>query len=411
MHMEEEPFEKSFESLETLAETINEVLGCPVTIEDANHRLIAYSSHDPQMDTARIATIVGRRVPEKVLSGLWRDGVIQRLVESHEPVRVSAINDIGLNNRVAIAIRKNTDILGYIWVVEVEKQLSDQELVQLKKAAQAAKTKLVQLQMQRRKEEEGHKDFFWQLLMGHVKSEAAIKEKAEKLGVALPASYHVLMVEFASEITEKLGQQILDVISAAQHIRVVFHVTDNNQLILLSAPILQHVSKQDYAKSFTYFIDQLKNRFGFALLDGGSGSLYDDYTMVEKSYQEALMVLQIKKQFPSETKLIHYYPNLGYYRFLPLILEEKRKRNFKNSCLERLREYDREHNSSLLQTLGVFLYNDSNVKDAADVLHVHTNTLNYRLKRISEIGDINLTNMDQKVTLYLDLKTEHLAEN
>jgi DNA-binding PucR family transcriptional regulator len=411
MHVEEDPFEKSFDSLETLAETINEVLGCPVTIEDANHRLIAYSSHDPQMDTARIATIVGRRVPEKVISGLWRDGVIQRLVESQEPVRISAISDIGLNDRVAIAIRKNMDIIGYIWVVEVEKKLGDQELIQLKKAAQAAKTKLVQLQMQRRKEEEGHKDFFWQLLMGHLKSETMIKEKAEKLGVVVPTSFHVLMLQFDSEITEKLYQQILDVISAAQQIRIVFHVVDNDQLILLSAPILRHLSKQDYAKSFIHFMDQMKNRFSSDLFERGSGSIYQEYTMVEKSYQEALMVLQIKKQFPNETKSLHYYPDLGYYRFLPLILEEKRKRDFKNSCLEKLREYDREHNSSLLNTLEVFLSNDSNAKDAADVLHVHTNTLNYRLKRISEIGEINLTNMDQKVTLYLDLKTEQLGAN
>jgi DNA-binding PucR family transcriptional regulator len=411
MHMEEDPFEKSFESLEALAETINEVLGCPVTIEDVNHRLLAYSSHDPQMDTARIATIVGRRVPEKVISGLWRDGVIQRLVESQEPVRIPAISDIGLNDRVAIAIRKNRDILGYIWVVEVGKQLGDQELNQLKKAAQAAKTKLVQLHMQRRKEEEGHKDFFWQLLMGHLKSESTIKEKAEKLGVVVPASFHILVFQFVSEITEKWVQQFLDVISAAQQIRVVFHVVDNDQLILLSAPILQHPSKQDYAKSFIHFMDQIKSRFGSAFSEGGNGSFYQEYTMVEKSYQEALMVLQIKKQFPNETKNLFHYPDLGYYRFLPLILEEKRKRSFNNSCLDKLREYDREHNSSLLHTLNVFLSNDSNAKDAADVLHVHTNTLNYRLKRISEIGEINLTNMDQKVTLYLDLKTEQLGEN
>jgi DNA-binding PucR family transcriptional regulator len=409
MLIEEEPFEKSFESLEALAETINEVLGCPVTIEDANHRLIAYSSHDPQMDAARIGTIVGRRVPEKVISGLWRDGVIQRLVESDEPVRVAAISDIGLNDRVAISIRKNTDILGYIWVVEVDKRLSDQELAQLKKAAQAAKTKLIQLHLQRRKEEEGHKDFFWQLLLGHLKSETLIKEKAEKLGVRLPACFHVLMIQNVSEITENLYQQMLSMIAAPQHIRVIFHVADNNQLIVLAAPILQQLSKQDYVKSLMSFLDQMKNRFGSVQLEGASGSLYEDYTLVEKSYQEASMVLQIKKQFPEETKSLHYYPNLGYYRFLPLILEEKHRRNFKNPCLEKLKEYDREHNSNLLYTLEVFLSRDSNAKDAADLLHVHSNTMNYRLKRISEIGDIDLTSMDQKVTLYLDLKTEQLG--
>jgi len=64
----------------------------------------------------------------------------------------------------------------------------------------------------------------------------------------------------------------------------------------------------------------------------------------------------------------------------------------------------------LLHTLEVFLYNDSNVKAAADLLHVHINTLTYRLKRIAEIGGIDLNNMDQKVTLYLDLKAEKMEE-
>ncbi|MER2260311.1 MAG: helix-turn-helix domain-containing protein, partial [Priestia megaterium] len=37
-------------------------------------------------------------------------------------------------------------------------------------------------------------------------------------------------------------------------------------------------------------------------------------------------------------------------------------------------------------------------------LNVHMNTLSYRLKRISEIGDINLKDVNQKITLYIDIK-------
>jgi DNA-binding PucR family transcriptional regulator len=54
----------------------------------------------------------------------------------------------------------------------------------------------------------------------------------------------------------------------------------------------------------------------------------------------------------------------------------------------------------------VFLNKDSNVHEAANALNVHTNTLNYRLKRISEIGEVNLRDPNQKITLYLDLKLE-----
>lgn len=409
MRMDKDPFQQGFESLEDLAETINDVLGCPVTIEDAHHRLVAYSSHDPHTDTARIATIVSRQVPKKVMEGLRREGAIQRLAESREPVRIAAIREIGLDNRVAIAIRKNADILGYIWAVEADKWLDDKGMQQLKKAAQAAGTKLIQLHLQRRKEEEGLQDFFWQLLMGQFQSETQIRERAEKLGAALPSAFYVLAVQFSSEMTERRAQQIRDMNEASGHLRIVCHVVDHDQLILLAAPKFLNRDAQEDARPIEYFMNMIKNRFGSTLVAGGSGSRCDKYMLTDNSYKEALTLLQIQKQFPDETGQLYQYADLGYYRFLPLLLEESRKNNVKNACLKRLREYDSKHNANLLQTLEVFLGQDSNAKDAADILHIHINTMNYRLKRISEIGDIDLTNMDQKVTLYLDLKTERLS--
>lgn len=69
------------------------------------------------------------------------------------------------------------------------------------------------------------------------------------------------------------------------------------------------------------------------------------------------------------------------------------------------------HNSTLVETLEVFLDSDNNINDAAKVLNVHINTLSYRLKRISEIGDINLKDTNQKITLYLDIKLQKYKNN
>jgi len=160
LNQETNPFDQNFDNLETLADAIYIAFHCPVTIEDANHRLLAYSSHENQTDPARIATIMGRRVPEQVISALWKDGVMQRLLESENPVRVSAMNDIGLGERVAIAIRKNNDVLGYIWLLEENGYLGERELHQLKRAAEAARAQLMRLQMKTRKEEKGSDDFF-----------------------------------------------------------------------------------------------------------------------------------------------------------------------------------------------------------------------------------------------------------
>ncbi|MFC4767595.1 PucR family transcriptional regulator [Effusibacillus consociatus] len=411
MNLERDPFETTFESLEALVDTISEVLHCPVTLEDANHRLLAYSSHDPQTDPARIATIIGRRVPEKVINSLWREGIIQQLANSDEPIRIAAINDVGLGNRVAIAIRKNQDVLGYIWALQVDNPFRDEAMAQLKKAAQAAKTKLLQLRVQKRKQEEGLQQFFWQLLTGHLKSDSLIRENAQKLQLVLPNFFKVLVFEFAEEISSHLQQKIQYLITTTQRIRIICYAIDRNQLILLSAPLNEVPSKQDFADFIRNFKTQMKDRFRVAPIEAGCGSLGSkDYTRVESGYQEALTVLQIKKQFPKETKAIHDYEDLGFYRYLPFILQQQRHSHIENPCLKKLRDYDREHNTELFQTLEAYLTSDSNVKDAAELLHVHVNTLNYRLMRISEITGINLKDMDQKVSLYLDLKLEKFVD-
>ena len=122
------PFKKSFFDLKELVDSIHENLLCPVTIEDTNHRLHAYSSHEDDTDAARIGTIISQRVPEKVINRLWKEGIIPKLMQSDAALRIPHIEDIGLRDRVAIAIRKNNEILGYIWVVEGPRKLTNEQL-------------------------------------------------------------------------------------------------------------------------------------------------------------------------------------------------------------------------------------------------------------------------------------------
>ncbi|KZE80158.1 PucR family transcriptional regulator [Paenibacillus elgii] len=410
MTAEKGPFDQHFDSLETLAETISEVLRCPVTIEDANHRLVAYSAHDRQTDEARTATIIGRRVPEKVVQSLWRQGVIPQLMKTDEPVRIASITDIGLGDRVAVAIRKDEEVLGYIWALEVEKPIDDNGIQQLKKAAQTAKQKLLHIQTRKRKQEEGYQEFFWQLLTGHLTTEAAVRDKAAQIHLTLPPAFYVAVFEFSESIDDHRLQQIRYLMSVTQRISVVCHAVDHHHFILLASPS-ESTSWKEHAGSFiTHFGKQMHDRFRVSAMASACGSLYEDYGKVETSYREALTLLRLKKLFPNQTK-IHHYEDLGFYRFLPPIFEYKQSHRMVNRHLQRLKEYDRDHHTNLLDTLETFLMHDSNAKEAAAALHIHTNTMNYRLSRIAEIGEIDLKSMDQKVALYIDLKTNKLMSS
>ncbi len=405
---EKDPFKETFGNLENLVDKISDVLQCPVTIEDANHRLLAYSSHEGQSDPARVATIIARRVPEKVINSLWREGIIPKLNQSNDPVRISELDNIGIGNRVAIAIFSKNGILGYIWVLEIDKHLSEEQLSLLKKAAQTAKNQLLQLQVRKKKKQEGHQEFFWQLLTGHLKSHQEIKTKIEQFNLRPSLPVSVIVFQFKNEITPKIESNISYMITTTQQLRITFFVISRNELILLGSPLSGKGEKVATINFVEEFISQMDKRFKVHDIQGGCGSLYDNYEKIEKSYHEALSVLSIKNQFPKEVGNTYSYQQLGIYRYLEVLLKKKQEDGYENAALQKLGDYDESNKTHLLETLEVFLNKDSNVNDAAKELHIHTNTLIYRLKRIAEIADIDLKNPNQKMTLYLDIKLNKL---
>ncbi|MGG4437874.1 PucR family transcriptional regulator [Priestia megaterium] len=399
-----DPFKENFDTLEEFADRISEVLNCPITIEDANHRLLAYSTHDERTDQARIATIIGRRVPEKVINNLWKEGIIPKLLETNEPVRVKNINEIGLGDRIAISIWKNEEVLGFIWAVEIEKALGKEEVELLKKAANVLKNKLLQLQIRKYKREERSQELFWKLLTGHIKSRQEISEAFYEAQITAPSTFSIAIFRFQEDITPEAERQISYMLKTMHRLKIVLYTIDCNDLILLlSLDAVENPldEQRDFAD---YFRGNMYERFDVTQIKASCSSIYSSHDHIEKSYKEALNVLDMKSKFPEETKEIINYQELGIYQFLDVILEKRVQDQFENHSLKKLTDYDLRHNSNLVETLEVFLNNDNNINEAAKELNVHMNTLSYRLKRISEIGDINLKDVNQKMTLYIDIK-------
>lgn len=403
---QKDPFHADFDSLDEFADLVSNFLQCPITIEDVNHRLLAYSTHDERTDSARISTIIGRRVPEKVITQLWKEGTIPALLKSREPIRVKSMDDIGLGNRVAVSIWKQEEVLGFIWALEIDKSLSEQDLILLKKAADASKNKLLQLQTRKNKKGERFQEFFWKLLTGHLKEKEEITEHFHTLQITPAPSFVVLVFQFAENITSKEEQYISYLLKTSQRLKIMLYTIDCNLLILLISATNMDKPFKELDHFVQTFVWKMSDRYGVKEICPVYSSVYDEYQKIGKAYQETLTVLSIKEKFPLETNHIYNYQNLGIYQFLDLLLEKRNSEEYKNHSLKSLHNYDQKHHCNLVETLEVFLNKDANINDAAQELNIHANTLNYRLKRIAEIGDINYKDPGQKIILYLDLKLE-----
>lgn len=402
------PFKLSFESLEEFAERIREVLQCPITIEDANHRLLAYSLHDERTDQARIATIIGRRVPEKVINQLWKEGAIPALLSTTEPIRVKSIDEVGLDNRVAISIWKYKEVIGFIWAQETDQPLNEKQMTLLKQAAEAATNELLQLQVRNRKKEDRVQGFLWQLLTGHLKESEEIIDSFHALKIVPPASFAVMVFQLQQTITRKEEQQISYLLQTNQQLKTMLYTFDSSQLILLVSPPNTDEPYQALDHFINSFKHNVNDRYGITSIQPGVSTIYCDCRKINKAYQEALLVLSTKEKFPIDLENIHFYPKLGIYQLFDLILE---KHQVENESLKKLHSYDEKHHSNLVETLEVFLKKDANVTEAAQELVVHPNTLAYRLKRITEIGEIDLKDPNQKMMIYIDIKLEKYLKN
>lgn len=82
----------------------------------------------------------------------------------------------------------------------------------------------------------------------------------------------------------------------------------------------------------------------------------------------------------------------------------------RSALLYPLKEHDREHKSDFLKTIAVYLSLNGNLKASAAFLHIHTNTLMYRLNRIAEITGKSLKETNYRTSIYLDILTEETAQ-
>ncbi|GLX92488.1 PucR family transcriptional regulator [Herbidospora sp. NBRC 101105] len=80
------------------------------------------------------------------------------------------------------------------------------------------------------------------------------------------------------------------------------------------------------------------------------------------------------------------------------------RRGFASRLLDPLFGYDRRHQADLVRTLSTFLDCAGSWNVCAERLHVHVNTVRYRIRRVEELTGRNLTTMADRVDLYLALR-------
>ena len=108
---------------------------------------------------------------------------------------------------------------------------------------------------------------------------------------------------------------------------------------------------------------------------------------------------------------VTYFGDLGLYQLLTGLRGSGEAARFFRKTVEPLIAHDENHNAELVETLEAFFACHGNLSQTATSLHIHRNTLTYRLQRISGITRMDLNDADARFSLQLGLKLRPVMQN
>ena len=143
---------------------------------------------------------------------------------------------------------------------------------------------------------------------------------------------------------------------------------------------------------------------------GGFGHLAPGLQDIPQSYREARQALEIGQRLFGEGNL-HSFARLGIYRLLFHLYGQEELTNFYRETLGPLVDSDNRNNGALIETLEGFFRCNGNLSETARNMHLHRNSLLYRLGRIEELLGRSLEDSELRLSLQIALKIRHLFHN
>lgn len=96
-----------------------------------------------------------------------------------------------------------------------------------------------------------------------------------------------------------------------------------------------------------------------------------------------------------------FYQEMGLYKLLMDVTHRETLESFYGEILKPIDRYDQMQGGDLMEILQLYLNSNGSVKVVADSLFLHRNTINYKLTKISEILQVNLSDLDVRANLTL----------
>lgn len=388
-----DPLADSGTDLFALAQSIADRTHGMVSIEDVQSHVLAYSASNDEADDLRRLSILGRAGPPDHLAWINREGIFDAVRSGGEVVRVDARPQLALRPRRAVGIHlpgrgRASGFAGTIWVQEGSRALADDADEVLRGGSVLAARILARLAAApsthavRVRELLGLRD-------GDVDAAALARE----LGLATDGRAAVIGFIGAGDVPARLVDVLALSASAFRHDA---QVTSEGARVYV---LLPHTGKA-VTSWIRGTVATLQRELGLDLR-AVIATPATGLAGVAAAREEVDRVLDSAVRHPDAlatvTSLAEARTTVLLDEIVTLVAADERLVD------PRVREL-RAADPTLADTLRAYLDCFGDVGAAAQWLHVHPNTVRYRVRRIEEMLGTSLADPDVRLLLSLGLR-------
>jgi sugar diacid utilization regulator len=252
------------------------------------------------------------------------------------------------------------------------------------------------------------------LLLGRGRDQADAGRWAAHLGYDPARDHNVMAVAFdlpapptasPADLTAQ-RQRIWECIEhfvATRAPDAIVSARESEVVIVAAAPEEPGPAAMDARRLAHACLARLAELFPAAKVVIGIGGPCRDPREVARSYAQAQRTTATLKRL-GRAGTVSAFGDLGILRLLLQVPDLAELRSFAADVLGKLAVHEQEHKSEYLTTLACYFRENNSPQRASRILHVHPNTVAYRVKRIEEITGLRLDNYTDRLIAQVALE-------
>ncbi len=382
-----------------LANAIAGLVGGAITIEDQRGRVLAYSAIEGQtIDEPRQQSILGRQVPDTpAVRTLYK-----RLWSSDSVIRVDSIEGLDARPRIAAPITVGAQKLGSVWALEGETRLDEDAERALTEAARVAALHMIAARSSRDIERGIKGDLLRSLLEGRGDVSAA----ANRLGIPRRAPLIVCAFELIADrpVEELHRERLVDLVATySEAFRLQAASVAIGRTVFCLLPVTKHI-RDDRVKQIAREIQEHATTTLGLPIHAAVSSTVTEVRDVAGASREVDRILRVLSETDGNMALASIEDVRSRVTLLTLRDLARDHPDLLRGRVQVIAEHDAQKNTTYLATLRAYLASFGDVPAAAATINVHPNTFRYRMRRLSELFTVDLTNPDDRLVIELQLR-------